>query len=153
MMWWIWLVVAAGLMVAEVLTMSFVLACFALGALAAALASILAAGATVQLAAFCLGSLAALVFLRPVLMRRRKDAPMNIDAYVGREAQALTPLRFGQAGGAVRVGGEIWSARLSRPGELPEGAQARVEGREGLVLLVGPLEAGSARTSTQEKES
>lgn len=150
MAWWIWLTAAAGLMVAEVLTMSFFLACFGLGALVACAASALAAGATVQLTAFCLGSLVALVFLRPLLMRKRKGAPMNIDAYVGREAVALTPLRFGQAGGSVRVGGEIWSARLSRPGELPEGGMARVEAREGLVLLVAALPAGTEHTPTRE---
>ena len=62
MSWWIWLVASAGLMVAEVLTLSLFLACFALGGVAAAIGAALGLSTASQLALFCAASVAGLVF-------------------------------------------------------------------------------------------
>jgi Membrane-bound serine protease (ClpP class) len=40
--------------------------------------------------------------------------------------------------GRVRLQGEVWSARSEGP--IPAGTQVRVKGREGLTLLVEPVQ-------------
>ncbi len=66
--------------------------------------------------------------------------PEAVARLVGHTAWARTALVPGQRG-SVQVGGETWSARLV-PGATPvaAGQPVRVVARQGLVLLVAPLE-------------
>jgi membrane-bound serine protease (ClpP class) len=43
--------------------------------------------------------------------------------------------------GSVQIAGELWSARSEQP--IPLGSQVRVIGRDGLILLVEPVESQS----------
>jgi membrane protein implicated in regulation of membrane protease activity len=68
-----------------------------------------------------------------VLLRwsRRRRTPIGADAYVGRKAVVVTPLRpLGQ----VRIAGELWAAR-SDSGADP-GDEVIVRGVDELTLLV-----------------
>ncbi|TWP33725.1 NfeD family protein [Leekyejoonella antrihumi] len=108
----IWL--GAGLLLAagETLSGDLVLLMIGGGALAAAGASWL--GAPVWLAAvvFAVVSILLVVAVRPPIKRRMLSAPQtltNTDALIGKEA--ITLGSFGSAGGQVRIGGEVWTAR------------------------------------------
>ncbi len=57
---------------------------------------------------------------------------------VGQVQQELAPA------GSIHIAGEEWSARAVRGAPLPRGAQVRVVGQEGLVLLVEPVEEAGA---------
>lgn len=108
----LWL--AAGLLLAagEALSGEFVLLMLGGGALAAAAAAWL--GAPVWLAAlvFAVVSVGLVVGVRPVLKRhllRTPSTPMGIEALRGKEATVVAA--FGNAGGQIRVQGDVWSAR------------------------------------------
>jgi membrane protein implicated in regulation of membrane protease activity len=110
--WVIWLIVAVAFGVGEVLTLSFFLAPFAIGALVAAVVS--AAGAGILLAgiAFLAVSVLLLLLLRPVARRHlRTPAALrtNTAALVGRTATVLEPVS--ESGGCVKLEGEVWTAR------------------------------------------
>ncbi len=64
--------------------------------------------------------------------------PTNADAIVGRRVTVLQPVSEG-ADGVVLLTGEHWKAR-SLAGDLPPGAEAQVVERDGLRLLIVPLE-------------
>ena len=135
----VWIVVAVGLAVGEVLTPGmFFLGPVALAAAAAALAAGLGAGAAWSLVVFIAGALASLAFLRPIARRHIRLPALSrtgVDALVGRKA--LVTRRVDTHGGRVRIGGEEWTARAYLDGEvLEEGATVDVVKIEGATALV-----------------
>jgi len=137
--WLVWVVVAIALAVGEVLTPGlFFLGPVALAAGAAALASLLGAGAVGSLIVFIAGSLASLAFLRPIARRHVRMPAISrtgTDALVGRKA--LVTRKVDAHGGRVRIGGEEWSARAYLDDQvLDEGASVDVIQIEGATALV-----------------
>ena len=137
--WVLWLVAAIALAVGEVLTPGlFFLGPVALAAGAAALASLLGAGAALSLIVFIAGSLASLAVLRPIARRHVRLPALSrtgTDALVGRKA--LVTRRVDAHGGRVRIGGEEWSARTYLDGQAyEEGSTVDVIQIEGATALV-----------------
>jgi membrane protein implicated in regulation of membrane protease activity len=110
--WVIWLIVAVAFGVGEVLTLSFFLGPFAIGALVAALLSAAGLGLVLAGIAFLVVSTLALVALRPIARRHlRQPAALRTGtaALVGRTATVLEEVSGGA--GCVKLEGEVWSAR------------------------------------------
>jgi membrane-bound serine protease (ClpP class) len=82
-------------------------------------------------------SAAAILGATLYLLWRARRAPVvtGQDGLIGQTAEILEPI---DSEGWARVLGERWRVRVRAP--LPTGAQARVAGREGLTLIVEPLE-------------
>jgi membrane protein implicated in regulation of membrane protease activity len=130
---------AIALAVGEVLTPGlFFLGPVAVAAGAAALASLLGAGAALSLIVFIAGSLASLAVLRPIARRHVRLPALSrtgTDALVGRKA--LVTRRVDVHGGRVRIGGEEWSARAYMEDQVLEpGARVEVAQIEGATALV-----------------
>jgi membrane protein implicated in regulation of membrane protease activity len=137
--WLVWVVIAIALAVGEVLTPGlFFLGPVALAAGAAALASLLGAGAFGSLVVFIVGSLASLLLLRPIARKHVRMPAISrtgTDALVGRKA--LVTRKVDAHGGRVRIGGEEWSARAYLDDQvLDEGASVDVIQIEGATALV-----------------
>ena len=110
--WVIWLIVAVAFGVGEVLTLSFFLGPFAIGALVAAAVTAAGAGILLSAIAFLVVSVLMLLLLRPVARRHlRTPAALrtNTAALVGRTATVLEPVSG--TGGCVKLEGEVWTAR------------------------------------------
>jgi membrane protein implicated in regulation of membrane protease activity len=141
---WVWWVVAAvGLGVLEILTLDLVLLMFAVGAMAALVASALGGDIVVQVLTFAVTSTVMLVFLRPLLLRNlRRRTPLvetNTAANVGRPAVTLTEVTV--RGGLVKLAGEQWSARTDDAAlVLPADADVRVLRIDGATAVVGPVQ-------------
>ena len=136
--WVIWLVVAAGLAVGEVLTLGLVLGLIALGAVLGAVVAVVGAGTAFQVLAFLAGSVALLGLVRPVA-RRHLQTPRALRtgaaALVGKRALVLE--RVDAQGGRVKIGGEVWSARAYDETQVIEpGATVEVFKIEGATALV-----------------
>jgi len=65
---------------------------------------------------------------------RRRRPTVGAEAFVGRVAEVVEPLR---PGGRVRIDGELWNARC-KDGEARVGDSVRVIRVDGLTLLVEP---------------
>jgi len=138
-LWLVWVVVAVGLAIGEVLTPGlFFLGPVALAAVAAVVASAAGAGGVISVVVFLIGSVLSLAFLRPVARRHVRMPAISrtgTDALVGR--RAVVTRRVDAAGGRVRIGGEEWSARSYLDGEVyAEGATVDVVRIEGATALV-----------------
>src|SRR5687767_9926208 len=110
--WLVWLIVAGGLAVGEVATLAFVLGPLALAALLAAGVAGITDSVVLQLATFGAASAGSLLLIRPVARRHLRQPShirTGVAALVGKEALVLE--RVDRAGGQVRIGGEVWSAR------------------------------------------
>ena len=142
MAWIVWLVVAAVLGVAELMTTTFALGIIAIGALVAAGVGAMHLAIPLQLLAFVVASAAGLGFVLPIARRHVKQPPLlktGPAALVGRSARVLEEVT--EHGGRVRVGGEEWSARsYDESLIIPVGRVVDVMQIEGATALVYPRE-------------
>jgi membrane protein implicated in regulation of membrane protease activity len=140
--WVVWLIIAAVLGIAEVITLTLALGLLAAGALVAAVTASAGLPPIVQLIVFAATSAAGLLAVRPLAMRHLRQPPplrSGTAALVGKEALALTEVS--RHSGRVRIGGEEWTARPYDPGVvIPEGADVDVLAIEGVTALVHPRE-------------
>jgi membrane protein implicated in regulation of membrane protease activity len=140
--WIVWLIVAAALGVAELMTTTFALGLIAVAAIVAAGASALGLGLPFQMLAFVVASGAGLGFVLPIARRHVRQPPLlktGPAALVGRPAQVLEEVTG--HGGRVRIGGEVWSARsYDEDLVIPPGRTVDVMQIEGATALVYPRE-------------
>jgi len=141
--WIVWLIVAAVLGVAELLTMTFAFGLIAVAALVAAVVGAFHLDLPLQLAAFVVAAGAGLGFVRPVAIRHLKQPPAlrsGVAALVGRSAIVLEEVN--EHSGRVRIDGEEWSSRpyLDDSLVIPVGAKVDVMQIRGATALVYPRE-------------
>jgi regulator of protease activity HflC (stomatin/prohibitin superfamily)/membrane protein implicated in regulation of membrane protease activity len=140
--WIVWLIVAAVLGVAELVTFTFALGLIAVAACVAAAIAALQLGLPFQLLAFVIASVAGLGIVLPVARRHVKQPPLlktGPAALVGRSARVLEEVNG--HGGRVRIGGEEWSARsYDESMVIPVGQSVDVMQIEGATALVYPRE-------------
>ena len=132
-----WLAIAVLLAVVELLSMDFVLLMFALGALAAAGATLLGAPLWLAIAVFAVVSVALLFLLRPALLHRLHSGPTLATGFsnlVGRNALVLQSVD--SRTGRVQIGSDEWSARTSDAETIDVGMEARVVAIDGATAVV-----------------
>lgn len=128
--------------IAEGITVGLVSAWFAIGSLAAFLASVLATGIEVQLIIFTAVSTASLVFLRPILTRffKTEREPTNADRVIGAYATVTEPIDDRAGVGQVNIRGQVWTARSQSGEHIHAGALVKVLRIEGVKVFVEPVE-------------
>src|SRR3954465_13568010 len=136
--WVVWAVAAAALAAGEAASAALVLGPVALAAAAAAIVAAAGAGFVLQVAAFVLGSVAALGVLRPIARRHVRLPPhmrTGSAALIGTSATVLE--QVDRDGGRVKIGGEIWSARSYDEDQVIEpGDRVEVLKIDGATALV-----------------
>jgi len=145
--WLWWLGSALVLGIAEMLTLHLVFLMFAGGALVGALSGALGAPFGVQIALGCVTSIALLAALRPWLLKRwRTRVPLvetNTAKLVGQVAVVVAPTS--EAGGRVKLAGEVWSARADLGAVTnPPGTEVRVSRIDGATVVVRSVASGPA---------
>jgi membrane protein implicated in regulation of membrane protease activity len=112
--WVLWLIAAVVLAVAEVLNLSFFLFPFAIGAAAAAVVELAGGGTPVAVVVFAVLTALSFGILRPIARRHVRMPPAirtGTAALVGRQAMVLERIANDEGVGAVRIDGEVWTAR------------------------------------------
>lgn len=110
--WLIWLITAAVLAVAEILTLTAALGMLSAAALATAGAAAIGLPLPFQFLVFAVVATVTVLFVRPVALRhvlQPQGARFGIDALVGRAAYVVADVSG--RGGRVRIDGEEWTAR------------------------------------------
>jgi membrane protein implicated in regulation of membrane protease activity len=137
--WLIWVIVACGFGVGEMLTTTFFLAPFAFGAAVAAAADA-AVGGTAAWVVFFVVTLLSLVVVRPIVRSHLKMPPQirtGAAALVGKQAIVLERIANREGVGCVRIDGEVWTARSLMDDEVIErGAVVDVIEIKGATALV-----------------
>ena len=134
-----WILLAVIFAAGEVMTLGFFLAPFAAGALLGAAADLAGAGAAVSILVFLVSSGLFFGLLRPIARRHlRTPAQLRTGtaALVGKTAMVTERIEEG-SGGAVKLEGEIWTARPYDPDEIIEaGSRVHVVEIRGATALV-----------------
>jgi membrane protein implicated in regulation of membrane protease activity len=140
--WLIWFLSAVVLIVAEMFTTGFWMACLAVGCVAAGLVGLVPfAGAALQTIAFTATSLASMIGLRPVMMRHFQLGPgsgvrTGVDALLGKTGVVLERIGPKAQQGRVKVEGEDWRGASVDDAVLEPGTRVTVIQVDGTTLMV-----------------
>jgi membrane protein implicated in regulation of membrane protease activity len=141
-LWIIWLILAAVLGVAELVTVTLTLGLLAVAAGAAAVVGAFGIPVPFQILTFVVAAGAGLGLARPIAVRHLKQPPplrTGTAALVGRRALVLREVNGHD--GRVRIGGEEWSARsYDETLVIAPGTTVDVIQIEGASALVYPRE-------------
>lgn len=138
--WILWLLLACVFGVGELLTTGFFLAPFAVGALAATAAEAAGGGELVALPVFVAVSILTLMTVRPLVAGRMTAAPAlrtGAARLIGHRAIVIERIANHEGVGAVRIDGEVWTARsLDDDREIDPGTAVEIVDIRGATALV-----------------
>ncbi|MCL1847214.1 MAG: NfeD family protein [Coriobacteriia bacterium] len=135
---WIWLVLAALLYVGEMLTATFFLLPFGLGATFALIGAFFGAPLWLQWLLFVVVSVFGLIFLRPFFKRltsKAEKTKAGVDRLIGMTG---TVVEGNAPSGAnrARIDRELWNVSTEQAEQLPIDTRVRVLRVEGTYLIV-----------------
>jgi membrane protein implicated in regulation of membrane protease activity len=134
----LWVIVALVAGILEVIVPAFGFVFVTLAALAAAVLALLGVGVAIQIVLFAALSLALLVLLRPIFLKRLgPGVPDRTETLKGKLAEVTEPIDPVRGTGRVIVEGHDWAARAPVP--VATGSRVRIDGADGIVLLVSPV--------------
>lgn len=134
---YVWLGVAAAMIVVEAVSLSLVTIWFVVGGLCAFLAAVLGADLTVQVVVFLVVSVACLALFRPLAMKHRSIGAAHEATPVGADAVVVERIDADALTGRVETSDHMTWAALSADGApIEAGASVRVVGRESIKLVV-----------------
>ena len=139
MHFWVWLALAGGFLIAEILSMSLIFLSFSIAALVGAAAAALWVDSPAQWIGFSIAALLTLFVFRPLmqryLFRKSSDSKTGVDALIHLDATALSEITT--SSGRIRLRDETWSARCE-VGSIPEASVVSVIRIDGAVAMVIP---------------
>jgi membrane protein implicated in regulation of membrane protease activity len=142
-----WLIAAVLAAVVEIAIPSFGFLFVSCAAAGAALAAVAGLGGAIQAVAFGAVLVLSLAFLRSRLAARlgARGVPSRTQTLVGKRAKVTADIDPTLGTGRVNVGGEDWAARSRHA--IPSGVDVQIQGFDGIVLEVSPVETTDLRSS------
>lgn len=133
---WLWLAAMVLFLIVEIMTPGLVFACFAVGALGAAVTSAMTGNYLIQLSVFAFLAIVFIPLTRPLAKRITKESPQktNVDAMIGKAGLVIKAIDPAADVGQVRVEGQVWQAIATEA--IDEGAQITVDKVQGARLYV-----------------
>jgi membrane protein implicated in regulation of membrane protease activity len=140
--WHWWAGLAIVLFILEIFVPGFFLFCLGIGCIGASITEALGGGIPLQLTAFSVFSVVAMLTIRPLLMRRMWNTPevkTNVDALVGQRGRVTQDFEPGLRLGRVSCAGDDWRAESISDKPLRVGDLVEVVRVESNTLIVKPL--------------
>ncbi|MGN0435627.1 MAG: NfeD family protein [Wujia sp.] len=134
----IWLVVAAIMIIVEIITLGLSTVWFAGGALVTAIVAYCGGSWIAQIFVFALVSVALLIFTRPIAVKAlaKNSELTNVDRYVGMTATAITDIGDSGKLGTVEINGMEWSAKTNSGETISKDSKVVIKAIEGNKLIV-----------------
>lgn len=141
--WHIWIIVAVLLFIAEIFTPTFLMACLALGCIAAGISSYFDYGIKIQLFSFSIGTLIGFFGVRPFMLKyayRKNDTiKTNVDALVGKTGKVTVTIDNSKNEGRVTVEGDNWRAETKNNEIINDGEKVEILKIDSTILIVKPI--------------
>jgi membrane protein implicated in regulation of membrane protease activity len=145
---WFWIIVAIAFAVAEVMTVAFFAAFITIGALAAAVVSLLGFGLLVQAIVLGVIGVVGIFAARPFLVERlhigRRRLQSGAEGMIGQRAVLTEPILGSGQPGHVKIAGELWPAITEDGSPLPATTPVIVTDLHSTVLIVRAASSPSA---------
>jgi len=140
--WWIWMILAAVCIVAEIFTAGFFIFWFGIGALVAGLLSLFGLGAGWQWAAFVIVSGVLFAVSRRFAERFTKQQPPGIgaDRFIGKQGMVLEKIDNRENTGRIRIDKEEWRADSETGEDIETGQRVEVTRVDGTHMIVKSIE-------------
>ncbi len=135
---WVWVAVIAIAIVVEVFSAQLLSIWFAVGGIAALVASFFTDNIAIQIFLFFAVSIVSLAIIYPLAKKVLKTdyVKTNADRYIGKLAVVTEEISNIDAKGQVKVDNQIWSARSQNGETISEGTKVNVLRIEGVKLIV-----------------
>ena len=152
-MTFLWLIGLLLFIYMEANTISLVSIWFAIGALAAMIASALGAEFWLQITLFFGVSGILLACLRPVFRKfiKPRVVASNVDAIIGTTGYVIADIDNLAAHGQVKLGAMEWSARSTSGSDIAAGTLVKVDRIEGVKVFVSVVEKETAKHMEEVK--
>jgi len=153
-MWMFWTILGVVCVIIEVVTPSFFILWFGIGAFISALMSLFMKSVTLQVLVFAAVSAVLVIFTRPLgkALVGRATKKAGVDALVGNEGVVIEEVNPDTGKGLIRVGSDVWRARPSNGSSMISvGRRVRITGVDGTHLIVEEVKREPFH-SQQEKE-
>ena len=132
----LWLLVAIGVFLLDVLSSSFFFVLFSIGAIVAAICAVFQITFMVQVIVFAIVSIISLIIGYPILKKTYKSfnkrTPLMEEGYIGRKIKAENDI-VDKA--QIKVGGEYWTA-INESEIIHSGEEFIITGIEGIKLKI-----------------
>ena len=139
--WVLWMVVAGGLMLAELFALTFVLGLFSVAALVAGVAALIGVPVVLEFDVFAGASGVLWWLVRPLERAHRRQPAIATGTAALSGRSGLVTEDVTDHTGRVKLGGESWAARPLTPGlAVPAGTHVSVAHVDGATLVVFPEE-------------
>lgn len=142
-LWSFWLILVIALVITEVLTQTMWSLCFAIGALAALVCSVLNLDYLWQGIALVGGAIVAYMAMLPWIKKRHHKTEKaacrtGMDALMGRKATVTHEIRP-EKPGRVRIDGDNWQVKCPGISEsIPAGTEIVITGYDSIILIAEP---------------
>ena len=143
---YLWLGALIVFLIIEASTVVLVSSWFAVGALAALIASLLGAAFWLQVVIFLVVSAVLLASLRPLMRKYVKPhiVRTNVDALMNSQGYVTADINNVAAVGQVKLGSMEWSARSTDGNPIAKGILVKVDRIEGNRVFVTPVKEAAA---------
>ena len=140
--WWIWLILAAIFIVAEIFTAGFFIFWFGIGAAVAGILALLGADVLWQWLGFVLTTGILVIISRRFAERFTKQQPPGIgaDRLIGKKGVVLEDINNLENTGRVRIDKDEWRADSITEATINKGSKVVVTRVDGTHLVVKTLE-------------
>jgi membrane protein implicated in regulation of membrane protease activity len=146
---WFWVIVAIAFAIAEIMTGAFFAIFITIGALAAAVVSLLGFDLLVQAIVLGIIGVFGIFAARPFLVQRlhigRQVLRSGAESMVGQQAVLTDPIRGPGQPGHVKIAGELWPALTEDGSPVSENTLVEVTGLRSTTLIVRAASAAQPR--------
>jgi membrane protein implicated in regulation of membrane protease activity len=148
---WFWVFVAIAFAIAEVLSVALFALFITIGALGAAIASLLGFNLLVQAVVLGVLGVAGIFIARPYMVERlhlgRASLRSGADSMVGQQAVLTDPIEGNGEPGHVKIAGELWPALTDDGSALPATTPVIVTALRSTVLIVRAVSSSQTRSA------
>lgn len=144
-MLWVWVIIIAACIFAEIATLGLTVIWFAGGAAVALGTAIAGGGIWLQIILFIIVSVVLMILIRPYAKKRfnTRRTATNVDSILGQTGIVLSEIDNLQSQGLVKIGGQEWTARSMDSSEtIAPGEEVIVDRVEGVKVIVRKKEGG-----------
>lgn len=148
---WFWVFVAIAFAIAEIMTVALFALFVAVGAVGAAIVSLLGFNLLVQAIVLGVLGVAGIFIARPYMVERlhlgRPSLRSGADSMVGQKAVLTEPIKGDGEPGHVKIAGESWPALTEDGSALPATTPVIVTALRSTILIVRAVSSTQSRSA------
>lgn len=141
--WHIWVIIALIFVIIEIFTSGFAVMCISIGALFGAIASALDWEFKWQILVFAIGTIIALLTIRPLVYKvfynKTQEIKTNAEAIIGRRAITTERIEGELHPGRVKVDGDEWKAISLETAPIEVGEAVEITALNSIIVTVKKL--------------